>query len=57
MLRPAGTWSRAVKVVVIDVGGAHLKVLATGQREPREVASGPALSPRAWSSLLAAWAR
>jgi len=57
MLRPAGTWSRAVKVVVIDVGGAHLKVLATGQREPREVASGPAVSPRAWSSLLAAWAR
>lgn len=33
------------KVLVIDVGGTHVKVLATGQRTPRKVASGPAMTP------------
>lgn len=28
------------KILVIDVGGTHVKVLATGQRAPRKVASG-----------------
>ena len=27
------------RVLVVDVGGTHVKVLATGKREPREVAS------------------
>jgi hypothetical protein len=31
---------RAVKVLVIDVGGTHVKVLATGEREEREIPSG-----------------
>ncbi|HLI29559.1 MAG TPA: ROK family protein [Terriglobia bacterium] len=31
---------KAVKVLVIDVGGTHVKVLATGQREKREIPSG-----------------
>jgi len=35
-----------VKVLVIDVGGTHVKVLATGRRQPRQVASGRALTPR-----------
>ncbi len=33
---PKGT----VKVLVIDVGGTHIKVLVTGQREEREIPSG-----------------
>ncbi len=28
-----------MKILVIDVGGTHIKVLATGQTEQREVAS------------------
>ena len=35
---------RSVKVLVIDVGGTHVKVLATGKREPRRVASGPTMT-------------
>lgn len=31
---------RRVKVLVIDVGGTHVKVLATGQTERREIPSG-----------------
>lgn len=33
-----------MKVLVIDVGGTHVKLLASGQREAREFASGPRLS-------------
>jgi polyphosphate glucokinase len=33
------------KVLVIDVGGTHVKVLATGQNEMREITSGPKLTP------------
>jgi polyphosphate glucokinase len=32
-----------MKVLVIDVGGTHVKILASGQTEPRRVASGPAM--------------
>jgi polyphosphate glucokinase len=35
-----------MKVLVIDVGGTHVKILVTGQDEPREFASGPALTAR-----------
>src|ERR1700736_2450405 len=31
------------KILVIDVGGTHVKLLATGQKEKREFASGPKL--------------
>jgi polyphosphate glucokinase len=34
-----------VKVLVIDVGGTHVKILATGQQEPRKFPSGPQLTP------------
>jgi len=34
-----------VKVLVIDIGGTHVKVLATGRTEPRRFASGPKLTP------------
>jgi polyphosphate glucokinase len=35
-----------MKVLVIDIGGTHVKVLATGQKEHREFPSGPKLTPR-----------
>jgi predicted NBD/HSP70 family sugar kinase len=35
-----------VKILVIDVGGSNVKLLATGRRSPIKVPSGPALSPR-----------
>ena len=34
-----------LKVLVIDVGGTHVKVLATGQTEERKIPSGPNLTP------------
>lgn len=38
---------RGHKVLVVDVGGSHVKVLATGQAEPRRFDSGPHLTPKA----------
>ncbi len=34
-----------MKVLVIDVGGTHVKILASGQTEPREFPLGPTLTP------------
>ena len=34
-------------ILVIDVGGTHVKILATGQREPRKFDSGPKLNAEA----------
>lgn len=36
-----------MKTLVIDVGGTHIKLLATGRRAPRQLPSGPTLTPRA----------
>jgi polyphosphate glucokinase len=38
--------AKARNVLVIDVGGTHVKVLATGQAAPRKFESGPALAPK-----------
>ena len=35
-----------MKVLVIDIGGNSVKVLVTGETEPRKFPSGPALTPR-----------
>jgi predicted NBD/HSP70 family sugar kinase len=35
-----------VKILVVDVGGNNVKLLATGQKTPRKVPSGPDLTPR-----------
>ena len=35
-----------MNVLVVDVGGTHVKVLASGQRESRQFDSGPALLPK-----------
>jgi polyphosphate glucokinase len=34
-----------MNVLVVDVGGTHVKLLATGQQEPRRFDSGPGLVP------------
>ena len=35
-----------LNVLVVDIGGTHVKVLATGQAQPREFPSGPTLTPK-----------
>lgn len=35
-----------MNVLVIDVGGTHVKVLATGQQEHRQIPSGPAMTAK-----------
>jgi polyphosphate glucokinase len=35
-----------VKILVVDIGGTNVKMLASGQREPRRFPSGPGLTPR-----------
>jgi polyphosphate glucokinase len=35
-----------MNVLVVDIGGTHVKVLATGQKQSREFLSGPKLTPR-----------
>jgi polyphosphate glucokinase len=48
-----------MKVLVLDVGGTHVKALATGQKEPRQFDSGPKMTPRQMVSkvrrLVADW--
>jgi polyphosphate glucokinase len=34
-----------MKVLVVDVGGTHVKILAAGQKDHREFSSGPTLTP------------
>lgn len=34
------------KVLVIDVGGTHVKLLATGRKEPVKIPSGPKMTPK-----------
>jgi polyphosphate glucokinase len=35
---------KALKTLVVDVGGTNIKMLATGQKEPRKIPSGPTLT-------------
>jgi polyphosphate glucokinase len=35
-----------MKILVVDVGGTHVKILATGEPTPRQFDSGPALTPQ-----------
>jgi polyphosphate glucokinase len=35
-----------MNVLVVDIGGSHVKILATGQKEPRKFDSGPTLTPQ-----------
>jgi len=36
---------KSQKVLVIDVGGTHVKMLASGEKEPRKYPSGPTMTP------------
>ena len=38
---------RIMNVLVIDVGGTNVKILATGQKEPVKFPSGPAMTAKA----------
>ena len=38
--------STPASILVIDVGGTHVKVLVTGEKEPRKIPSGPAMTAR-----------
>ena len=44
--KPAPPAATPHKVLVIDVGGTHVKILATGQKEPRKIDSGPTMTAR-----------
>ena len=35
-----------MKILVVDVGGTHIKVLATGYKRPLKIPSGPDMTPR-----------
>lgn len=37
---------RPLRILVLDVGGTHVKMLASGQRTPRRFDSGPRMTPR-----------
>ncbi len=36
--------AKSAKVLVVDVGGTNIKMLATGQKEPRKMPSGPTMT-------------
>jgi predicted NBD/HSP70 family sugar kinase len=38
--------AKGMRILVIDIGGSHIKALATGHRKPVEFPSGPRLTPR-----------
>jgi polyphosphate glucokinase len=41
-----GTAKTSLKTLVVDVGGTHVKILATGQRTPRKFVSGPSMTAK-----------
>ena len=43
----------AHRVLVVDVGGTHLKISASGQQTPRKIASGPKMT----AQRMANWAK
>ena len=38
--------TRPGAILVVDVGGTHIKILATGQKTARKIPSGPSMTPR-----------
>jgi polyphosphate glucokinase len=45
-----------MNILVIDVGGTHIKILATGEKEKREIDSGPSITARNMVSSIKALA-
>jgi len=35
-----------MRVLVIDIGGTHIKAIATGRKDPVKIPSGPTLTPK-----------
>src|ERR1700719_3627924 len=48
----AAQTAKSPRVLVIDVGGTNVKLLATGQKEPRKYPSGPTMTPRKMVKLV-----
>ena len=49
MLPPRGSPPSLTKhVLAVDVGGTHVKILASGRDEPGKFVSGPTLTARQW---------
>jgi polyphosphate glucokinase len=46
-----------MKILAIDVGGTHVKILATGEKEKRKIESGPAMTARLMVSSVEKLAR
>jgi len=42
----------AMKILVIDVGGTHVKVHRPGHKEPVKIPSGPKMTRTKWSQTL-----
>lgn len=49
--------SKPRRILVVDVGGTHVKVAVTGSDEPREFESGPKMTPRQMTKQLLALTR
>jgi len=41
-----------MKILVIDVGGTHVKLLATGQKKPTKIPSGPSMTAKEMAALV-----
>ena len=54
--RVAPAFGDVMKVLVVDLGGTHIKILASGQRVPRRVDSGPTLRPARFAAAVQALA-
>jgi polyphosphate glucokinase len=50
-MKPA-TPAKSLKVLVVDIGGTNVKMLATGQKEPRKYPSGPTMTPQKMVSVV-----
>ncbi len=37
---------KSLNILVVDIGGTHVKILASGEKEPRKFLSGPKLTPK-----------
>jgi len=41
-----------MQILIIDVGGTHVKLLATGHKEPIKIPSGPSMTPKKMTALV-----
>jgi polyphosphate glucokinase len=46
-----------MRILAVDVGGSHVKILATGQKQKREIVSGPGMTARRMVSRVKKLAR